>query len=123
MALNLTIYSNANNVSKTITVDFLNGTILDSSYNPSNPSNQRYYLKLSTSSKDTSGASYPIVILEDLSTLALNGAKQSASNTAASYASINSAIIDYAYDMINGHTLNQFNSGCSAKAPMKFSNN
>ena len=122
MALNLTIYSNANNVSKTITVDFLNGTILDSSYNPSNPSNQRYYLKLSTSSKDTSGASYPIVILEDLFTLALNGAKQSATNTAAPYTSINAAIIDYTYDMIHGHTLNQFSSGCAAKAPMKFSN-
>ena len=122
MALNLTIYSNANNTSKTITFDFLNGVILDNNYNPNDPSDPRYYLKITTAAKDTSGASYPVMIVEDLSTLALNGIRQSANGSANAYANINSAIIDYVYDYVNGHVINQSGSGCTARAPMKFSN-
>jgi len=38
------------------------------------------------------------------------------------YTDVNSMIIDYTYDFINGHTVNKFGSGCTAQPAMKFTN-
>ena len=120
MAINLTIYSNANNSSRTISVDFVNSiATLPGDGNPD--TEPRYFLKLTTTARDTSNIAYPVIVIENMGDLALNGEKQSATNTAAPYANIKAALIDYVYDYVHGHTAGQFATSVTAKAAMKFS--
>lgn len=120
MAINLQIYSNAYNTTKTITVDFVAdvATIIDDS---SIDDTTRYFFKLTTSAKDTDNLSYTTRVVADLSDLALNKTKQASSNIGTPYASIRSMILDYVYDYINGHAEDKFSSGVHYKAPMKVS--
>lgn len=118
MAINIDIYSNANAVTKTITVDFFADLLSDYTTIPA--VDLVYYFKLSTSARDTSNLTYGPRIVKALSDLALNKAKQSASNTAAAYTTIDAMVQDYVFDYITGHVTNQYNSGVEVKAPMKF---
>jgi len=120
MALNLTVYSNANNVSRTITFDFFND-IAAIEAEPSLSNEIQFFFKASTSARDLNNAAYPVRIITGLDDLALNGVKQSAVDTDAEYSNVKAMVIDYTYDMIHGHTANQFGSGCKVKPPMKFS--
>lgn len=120
MAINLQIYSGVNNTTKTVTVDFIVNIAAfttDSTINDSN----RYFFKFTTSAKDTSNLSYTPRFTMKLSDLALNGNKQSNGGSSDPYANIKSMVMDYVYDYIHGHTPGQSGSGCTAKAPMKFS--
>ena len=120
MAINLQIYSNANNVSKTVVVDFV-GDISALSNDVSVDDSVRYYFKFTTGAKDTSNLSYVPRLVTDLSDLALNKSVQSASNVSAAYSNVKAMIKDYVYDYIHGHTADQYLSGVTVKAPMKFS--
>ena len=118
MSITAQIYSNANSISKTVTVDFM-GDILAASRS-SNISSAQYFFKFSTSSRNDLNQTIPPKVVLQLSDLALNLQKQSASDDSNSYADINSMVVDYLYDYINGHTANQFTSGCTLQRPMKF---
>lgn len=120
MAINLQIYSNAYNTTKTVIVDFV-AQVASLTSDVSVDDTVRSFFKFSTSAKDTSNLAYTARIVENLSDLALNGNNQSADGSASAYSNVKSMITDYAYDYIHGHTLNQSGSGCTAKAPMKFS--
>ena len=118
MAINLQIYDNTTKRTNTITIDFVNDYLSTSTGN--DPNEMQYFFKVNTGALDTSGLSYSIRYVTDLSDLALNDQKQSATNTAAAYSDINAMIKDYVYDTIYGHVLDQFSSGCKLKAPMNF---
>ncbi len=118
MAINLEIYSNANAVTRSVTVDFFADLLSDSATAASDQI--VYYLKISTSARDTSNLPYNIKIVKGLGDLALNRIKQSANDSSNDYSSIDEMIKDYVYDYVHGHTIDQFSSGVAAKAPMKF---
>lgn len=119
MAISIPVYNNVNAISKTITVDFV-GDILaaDNKANVSS-STPTYYFKFSTAAKDTDDVTLGVKLCLGLSDLALNGVKQSATNTANAYADIKSMIIDYTYDYVYGHTADQYSSGVTEQLPMQ----
>jgi len=119
MAISIQIYDETNKTTKLISIDFF--ADLAAFTAGSDPNEVQYYFKITTSAKDTSNLSYTPIYIKDLSDLALNHAKRSSADSALPYDDIKTMITDYVYDMIYGHTLDQFSSGCSAKAPMKFS--
>ena len=118
MSINFQVYSNSNGTSRTITAEFYNN-LLDISYGPTTVE-PVYYLQMATSATDTLGNFYTARNITGLNDLALAGNVQSATNTTADYVSLKALIDDYLYDYIHGHTANQYLSGCSAQAPMKF---
>jgi hypothetical protein len=120
MAISFSIYSNVYNTTKTVSLDFYSETAAFET-DATADSNRRFFFKFTTGSRDTNNLSYVPRVVGNLTDLALNGAKQSASNTASAYTNVNAMITDYLYDYINGHTDDQFLSGCTLKAPMKFS--
>lgn len=120
MAISLQIYNNVYNLTKTVAVDFI-ANVATFTNDPSADDTPRYFFKFTTGARDTNNLPYSPRVVADLSDLALNGNVQSASNVSAAYSNVKAMIIDYAYDYINGHTADQFGSGCTAKAPMKFS--
>ena len=125
MAVNVNIYSNANAVSKSVGFDFV-GDVLAAQDEilGVNTASYEYYFKLTTGARQEDGSNaglaYPAKVVRNLSELALNSNVQSASNTSNAYGDIKSMIVDYTYDYINGHTTNQYNSGCTRQYPMKF---
>ena len=123
-AVNLSVYSNANAATKTISVDFV-GDILASDDNhwlPSNAASLEYYFKITTGARQDNNSAFPVKTIRKLSDLALRGQKQSATDTANAYTTIKTMVVDYVYDLIHGHTSDQYSSGCSAQRPMKFTN-
>jgi hypothetical protein len=121
MAITLSIYSNVYNTTKSITVDFQTFPIATLPHDVTADLDNRYFIKITNTNRDTNNLAYSPVIIESLSDLALNGQKQSAVDTANAYADIKSAIIDYIYDFVHGHTAGQYGTQVTAKAPMKFS--
>jgi len=126
MSINISVYSNANSSSRAIVFDFV-GDILAPDDVAANAACQSFYFKISASAVQDNNAAYPVKIVRSLSDLALFKPgditvprKQSATNSAAAYASVKTMIIDYVYDYINGHTADQFSSGCTVQHPMKF---
>ncbi len=123
----ISVYSNANNSTRAINFDFVGDVLAarDSVYSNTSASCFEYYFKVTTGATQDNNLSFPIVVVKTLDDLALNprsaSQKQSQTNTANSYGSIKEFIIDYTYDFINGHTSNQFGSGCTLQEPMKFS--
>jgi len=120
MALTLKLYSASNATTKTVTVDFAaevgaftTDTSVDNSY--------RYFINFKTTATDTSDNSYNALVANSLDDLALNGVKQSATDTNAAYTTITALIQDYLHNYINGNTADQFSSGVAARAPMDFS--
>lgn len=120
MAVNIQIYSNGNNSTRTVTVDFA-GDVLAESYGVSNSSSIQYFFKLQTSGRDSASVALPVKVVKTLTDLALNKNVQSATNSAAAYASVKAMIVDYTYDFIHGHIANKYSSGCTLQRPMKFS--
>jgi len=116
--INIQVYGNANGVTRTITADFW-GDVMVGSYTPLDPAAE-YFIKLSTSARDTDGGSYAPRLIFSLNDLALNGNKQSATDTSNAYSDVKTMLIDYVYDYINGHTADQYSSGCTEKKPMQF---
>ena len=118
MAINVPIYSNVNTVSTAISVDLV-GDILAAD-NKANVSSacSTYYFKFTMGRRDVDGNAIPAKLCLGLSDLALNGNKQSATNTANAYADIKSMVVDYTYDMMYGHTADQYSSGVRAQAAM-----
>lgn len=119
MAISVNIYSNANNSTKTVTFDFVGEVMVASDIVTPNPCNQ-YYFKITTSAKQDDGSSYSLKMVRDLSELALNGNVQSRANTTDAYGNVKSMVIDYLFDAVNGHTADQYLSGCTEQRPMKF---
>lgn len=124
MAISVTVYSNANSSSKTISFDFV-GEILAANTpilapTPANVSSTEYFFKVTCSATQDNSVAFPVKIVRSFSELVLNGQKQRATNTANAYSDVRSMIVDYVYDYINGHTANLYGSGCSVQNPMKF---
>lgn len=119
MAENVTIYSNANNVSKIVSVDFVGDVLAASDKSVSNRTAE-YYFKFSIPSTDTQNVALGAKVNMSLSDLALGGSKQSATDTANAYGDINSMIVDYTYDYINGHSAGQFGTSVKYQRPMDF---
>ena len=118
--INLSIYSNGNSTTRTVSFDFA-CELLAESESGSYDNEMQYFIKATTSARDASNLAYTPRIIHGLDNLALNNAKRSSNNTAVAYEDIRTMIIDYTYDYIHGHTANQFASGVKVKAPMKFS--
>ena len=127
MAINVNIYSNVNNTTRTVTFDFAGEVMVPSDLlGYANPCNQ-YYFKITTSARQDNNVTYPLKIVRSLAdvpanvaSLALNGVKQSRTDTNAAYTNIRDMIEDYVWDFVNGHTADQFTSGCTLQRPMKF---
>lgn len=123
MAVSIQVYSNSNATTKTISVDFA-ADVLAASFGNTTGSTVQYFFKMSTGARDEANATLPVKVVKSLSELALNPTnalqKQSATNTANAYTSIKTMIIDHVYDYVEGHTADQFSSGCSLQRPMKF---
>lgn len=117
MSINLSIYDETLARSQSISIDFIAEVLADDT---SSPGTVQWFFKFTTGARDTSNLVYTPKIVKSLSDLALNKSKQSAVNTAADYTSIQGMIEDYTYDYLQGHTADQFSSGCTAKAPLKF---
>ena len=118
MAISASVYSNANSVSATVSVDFVGEILVP--YSGSFSSSTDYYFKFSTGSRDTASGILPVKAVQKLSDLALNGNVQSQTPISSAYLTIDSMVSDYIYDYIHGHDANQFLSGCSQQLPLKF---
>jgi hypothetical protein len=123
MAVSIQIYSNSNATTKTVSIDFA-ADVLAASFGTSTGSDVQYFFKLSTGARDEANVALPVKVVKSLNELALNPTnalqKQSATNTNVAYTSIKSMIVDYVYDYVEGHTADQFTSGCTLQRPMKF---
>ena len=120
MSINISVYSNANSSSRSISFDFTSGVLASSDQATSSADNS-FYFKITTSAKQDNGSSYPPVkIVRSLSELALNKQKQRVHDFSNAYGSIKEMIVDYTYDYINGHSANLYGSECTEQKPMKF---
>ena len=127
MAINVNIYSNVNNTTRTVSFDFAGEVMVPSDLiGYANPCNQ-YYFKITTSARQDNNATYPLKIVRSLAatpanvaSLALNGVVQSRTNTSSAYTNIRDMIEDYVWDFVKGHTADQWLSGCTEQRPMKF---
>ena len=117
MSINVQIYDETAAALKNIEIDFLAEVLSTSTVNT--PTVQ-YFFKFTTGARDTSNLSYEPRIVRLMSDLALNKTKKSSVDSAVAYASIKAMVEDYVYDYIYGHTADQFTSGCTVKAPMKY---
>tara|TARA_R110000824_G_scaffold148242_3_gene317900 strand:+ start:76001 stop:76363 length:363 start_codon:yes stop_codon:yes gene_type:complete len=118
MSIRVEIYSNANAKSKTISVDLASGVLADSLGTVTGETD--YYFKFTTGAKDTENASFPVKIATGLDSLALNRQVQSASNTSNNYSDINSMVVDYIHNYLNGNIVDKYNSGARAQNPIDF---
>ena len=123
MAINVSIYSNANASSKSLSFDFVGDVLAanyESPFSPANVSSVEYYFRVTTGAKQDNNAAFPAKVVRGLEELVLNGQKQRYVNTANAYANIKSMVVDYTYDYVNGHVADENSSGCTAQRPMKF---
>ncbi|MFW5872064.1 MAG: hypothetical protein ACOCUT_03060 [bacterium] len=119
MAVTISVYSNANSTSKSINVSF-DGDVLASSNAGSITSGIQYYFEIQTNAKDIDRNAIPTQLMLDLDDLALNGQKQSRTNTSNAYSNIKDMIVDYTYDFIYGHDANKYSSGVQKQLPINF---
>jgi len=119
MAINISVYSNANASSQAVSFDFV-GDVL-AARRDTNSASYEYYFKILSGARQDDNTSFPAKVVRDLSTdLALNSTHQSQTNTTNAYSDIRSMVVDYMYDAIHGHTANQYGSGCTSQRPMRF---
>jgi len=116
--VNFEIYSNANAISKTVTVDFFSDVLADPYDTPTD--NNVYYMKFTTSARDEGNVAFSPRVARSLDSLALNREKQRIVDTSNVYSSINALVTDYIYDYVNGHAEGLYGTLVSAKLPMKF---
>ena len=79
----------------------------------------KYFILMWTSQVDDNSNIMNSKINNGTKDLALNGVKQSENNVATDYDDIQAMVGDYTYDLINGHSANQYSSGCTLLVPMK----
>jgi len=131
MAINISVYSNANAATKTITFDFV-GNVLASdndTWTASNAANIEYYFLATTGARQDTNVVFSPKVMRSFSDLALDNPTQTSSdacqtdlntNSTDDYATVKSMIVDYVYDYINGHAANVASSECVFQGPMKF---
>lgn len=125
MAVGISIYSNANNKTQTVNIDFVADFLAASLSGVSNE--LQYFFKFTTSARDLDNSQLPVKIVEGLGDLPLmEGSNvsstryRSATNSTNAYEDIRTMVIDYIYDYTQGHTENQWLSGCYEQKAMKF---
>jgi len=129
MAINISIYSNANASSNSVVFDFV-GDVLAANYDgypysPANTSSVEYYFKITTSARQDNSVAYPAKVVRSLDELVLNRQKQSRNSygdpySTNAYSDIKSMIVDYVWDYINGHDANESGTGVTVQRPMRF---
>lgn len=119
MAITVQIYSDTYGKSQTVTIDFISDFFIDT--DGTDPNVLQHVFKFTTSSRDTSNLTYQPRYVKRLTDLALNHTKRSSVNSAVAYEDVRTMVTDYIYDMIYGHIADKYSSGCTLKAPMKFS--
>lgn len=133
MAISVTVYSNANSSSRSLSFDFV-GDILAPDDIPANASCNAFYFKITASAtQEVSNAAFPVKIVRSLSDLALfkpgdnSVTRKRATNPnlypdgdANAYSTIKEMVVDYTSDYINGHLANTYSSECILQRPMKF---
>jgi hypothetical protein len=123
MAINVSIYSNANASSKSISFDFVGDVLAanhEAPFSPTNAASVEYYFRITTGATQDNNERFPAKIVRRLDELVLNAQKQRKVNTSNAYSDIKSMIVDYTYDYINGHTADLYSSGVTAQRPMQF---
>jgi hypothetical protein len=124
MAISLTVINEVGNGRGTVSIDFVYDILASSAIPYPVSSENEYYFKVSTASKQAvSGSSIPIQTIKSLDELALDGTGTPSQSRGIianpnAYASITDMVEDYLYDFIHGHTADQFSSGVSAQGAM-----
>ena len=116
--MDIKIYSNVSGNTKTVKLDMYYDVVVDENLLVS-PTENIFYIKLSTTARDTDNLTYKDKLIYATNTLSLNSTKQSAVDSSNAYSSIDTMITDYLYDYINGHVADKFSSGVTAKSPME----
>lgn len=131
MAINISIYSNANSASQSISFDFV-GNVLASDNNQwaaNNAADLEYYFIATTGARQNTNVTFAPKVMRSFSDLALDNPTQNSpnacqtalnGNTTNAYTTVKSMVVDYVYDYINGHAANVASSGCVFQGPMKF---
>jgi len=119
MAINLSVYSNGNASSKSISVDFVADILASSSNGVSDQT--KYFFKFTTSARNTANQTFGAKVSESLNDLVLNGNNCASDGSSTPYADIKTMICDYTYDFIHGHEANAYGSYVTVQLPMKFS--
>lgn len=123
MAISISVYSNGNTTSKTVTFDF-QSSILASSYDTATGRTALdHYIVAKTGGRNTDNVAFPakaIISLGDLALMGPTGNSHSMANTSAAYANVTALVEDYLYDFVYGHTADQYLTGVTEQKPMKF---
>lgn len=113
----LVIYDNVGGgTAKTITVNLNADFLVADNPNPT----LTYYVIVSTTSKNVNNGNIDNSYIMSLGQFPLNGTHRSATNSTTPYTTVTELVNDYVYDMVNGHSANQYSSGCSARLGMQF---
>ncbi len=117
MAINFNIYSNDNDSTKTVTVDFFADFLASMAGGVSDAT--KYFFKFTTSARKTDNSRYDVKIAEGLDDLVLKES-QKVTVTSDPYTDIKSMIMDYILHYIEGHTTGENGTTLTAQLPMKF---
>ena len=118
MAITLSINDIERRSTRNITVDFVAEFLASEKTGVSDK--QKYFLKFTTSARDTNNMAIPVKIAQGLDDLVLNGQSQRRNQTSDSYSDIKSLILDYLYDYINGHSEDLWGTGVDEQAGIRF---
>lgn len=118
MAIKISIFTAPDSNTQIINLDFV-ATQVAVEDDPTASPEYRYFLKFTTTARDTDDLSYTPRIVETMSDLVLNKTKKSTSNDGTPYTGFNDLVLDYLWDYMQGHTANQYSSGVAYKAPLK----
>ena len=123
MAINISIYSNGNTATKTVSFDFQSSILASSFDYPVGRTALDHYIVAKSSAKQEDNSSLPtqaIVSLADLALLGSGGNSHAQVSTTAAYANVTALVEDYLYDYVYGHEDNQHSTGVSEQQAMKF---
>lgn len=126
MAISISIYSNSNTSSKTVTFD-VQSSLLASSYDTlTGRTALDHYIVSKSSAKQDDGsntnlATRAIIGLGDFPLQGPTGNSHSRVTSTTAYANVTALVNDYLWDYVYGHTADQSSTGVSVQAPMKFS--
>ena len=122
MAITIQIKDETTNRTQSVSVDFVTDLLSQSVGTPNNE--LQYFFIFSTGARDTDNKTFTSRVVLSLNDLALNKQYRSALvgglPSSTPYANIKEMITDYVYDYIHGHTEDQYGSGVTYKAPLKF---
>jgi hypothetical protein len=118
MAISVAVYNSVTRTRRNVSVDFIS-EVLASNAAVGTPTVE-WFFKFSTTTRDTGNNVIPVKLVDAQTDLALNGTKRSSSNSAVAYATITEMVEDYLFDLVNGHTADQYSSGATEQLPMSF---